>query len=475
MTTSRLNQVVRRLRRAALRADGAGMTDAHLLSCFIEHRDEPAFAAIVRRHGPMVWGVCRRLLHNHQDAEDAFQAALLVLARKAASIVPREGLANWLHGVALRTALRARVITARRRARERQVIEMPQPAASERDLWTDLQPLLDRELNLLPDKYRVAIIVCDLEGKTRKEAARQLGCPEGTVAGRLARARVMLAKRLRRRGLDVSGGALAIVLSHEAALAAVPPAVMCTTITAATLFAAGPAATGSISARVAALTEGVLKSMLLSKLKMAVVVLMALAAVGSGAGGLLHHVPAAPSGSAASQATLAKQDKGNLKETVLALEKRIWEAHATQDVDTFKNLLADDFVGMDLFGKAYDKAGELDYVSKFRVVEHALKDVRVVLLNGSSAIVTYEIRYKVRPTNGQTVETTTRHATSAWAQRDGRWWYVYFEDRLVPATLSDRLRNLNVGFQLFEGRPVTERFCIPVELPGDRSSDQSRP
>jgi len=124
-------------------------------------------------------------------------------------------------------------------------------------------------------------------------------------------------------------------------------------------------------------------------------------------------------------------DEGNLKETVLALEKRIWEAHSKQDVDAFKNLLADDFVCMDMFGRPSDKADYLDYVARFRVIEHTMKNLTVVLLNPTSAIVSYEIHYKVRPTNGQEVESTTRRVTSAWAQRKGRWWYVYFEDKLV--------------------------------------------
>src|SRR5262249_55553423 len=159
-------------------------------------RDEATLATLVRRHGPMVWGVCRRVLHNYHDAEDAFQATFLVLVRKAASIASPGLLANWLYGVAHQTALKARATAAKRRARERQVTEMPEPALSERPLWDDLQPLLEKELSRLPDKYRVAIVLCDLEGKTRKEASRQLGVPEGTLAARLARGRGMLAKRL---------------------------------------------------------------------------------------------------------------------------------------------------------------------------------------------------------------------------------------------------------------------------------------
>jgi RNA polymerase sigma factor (sigma-70 family) len=130
-----------------------------------------------------VWGVCRRVLRNHHDAEDAFQATFLVLVRKVASIASPELLANWLYGVARQTALKARATTSTRRSRERQVTDMPELAMTEQDLWDDLQPVLDQELGSLSEKYRVAIILCDLEGKTRKEAARQLGVPSRPTAG----------------------------------------------------------------------------------------------------------------------------------------------------------------------------------------------------------------------------------------------------------------------------------------------------
>src|SRR6266568_6477238 len=170
MATSQMSGVIQHLRRAALLRDGAELTDGQLLEDYISRRDEAALAALVRRHAPMVWGVCRRVLPNYHDAEDAFQATFLVLVRKAASIASRELLANWLYGVAHQTALKARATTAKRGARERQVTEMPEPAVGEQDLWHDLQPLLDQELSRMPDKYRVAIVLCDLEGKTRREA-----------------------------------------------------------------------------------------------------------------------------------------------------------------------------------------------------------------------------------------------------------------------------------------------------------------
>jgi RNA polymerase sigma factor (sigma-70 family) len=270
-----MSEVLQRLRRAALRREGAEVTDGQLLERFLSRREEAALEVLVQRHALMVWGVCRRILASPQDAEDAFQATFLVLVRKAASVVPREMVANWLYGVACQTARKARAMTARRRVREKQVAEVPEPAAEPQDLWNDLQPLLDEELSRLPDKYRSVIVLCDLEGKTRKEVARQVGLPEGTVASRLARARALLARRLTRRGLAVSGGALAAVLPRGAARASVPAAAVSSTIKAARLLAAGRAATaGAISLTVAALTEGGLKTMRLPKLKIATAVLL---------------------------------------------------------------------------------------------------------------------------------------------------------------------------------------------------------
>jgi RNA polymerase sigma factor (sigma-70 family) len=283
MATGQLNGVFQHLRGAMLLGGGAGLTDRQLLEDYNSRRDGAALAALVQRHGPMVWGVCRRVLSNYHDAEDAFQATFLVLVRKTASIASPELLANWLYGVAHRTAMKARATVAKRRVRERQVTEMPEPAVVEQDLWNDLQPLLDQELSRLTDIYRVVIVLCDLDGKTRKEAARHLGLPEGTVGSRLARARVMLAKRLAQRGVVLSGGALAALLAQNVASAGVPHSVVSSTISAASFFAAGQAtATGLVSVKVAALAEGVLKAMMMSKLKAVVAVVLVLGFIVTG-------------------------------------------------------------------------------------------------------------------------------------------------------------------------------------------------
>jgi RNA polymerase sigma factor (sigma-70 family) len=287
METNQLSRVIQTIREATLHHDEASLSDGQLLERYLRSREERAFAALVQRHGTMVWGVCRRVLRSHHDAEDAFQATFLVLVRKAASIVSKELVANWLYGVAHQTALKARATVARRGIREQQLMAMPDPPLEPQEIWHDLQTLLDQELSRLPDKYRAVVVLCDLEGKTRKEAARQLHVPEGTVASRLAAARGMLAKRLSRQGLPVWGTALAAVLAQQTASASVPVPVASATIKAAISFAAGPAAaSGVVSAKAVALAEGVLRTMLLTKLALTTAVLAMVVALGAGAAAL---------------------------------------------------------------------------------------------------------------------------------------------------------------------------------------------
>ena len=162
MPTIPMNQVIHHLRRAVLARDVDRMTDGQLLECFIADESEAAFAALVRRHGPMVLGVCRRMLAHH-DAEDAFQATFLVLVRKATSIKPRAQVSNWLYGVAYHTTLKARTVAMKRRGKEQQLIDTPAPEAKE-CRWRDLQTLLDEEMTCLPEKFRVPLVLCDLEG-----------------------------------------------------------------------------------------------------------------------------------------------------------------------------------------------------------------------------------------------------------------------------------------------------------------------
>jgi RNA polymerase sigma factor (sigma-70 family) len=272
-----LDPVVQRLHRAVAAREAASMTDGQLLDCYLQTRDEGAFEALVRRHGPMVLGVCRRVLRDPNEADDAFQATFLVLVRKAASVTPRDRVANFLYGVAHQTAVRARSAAARRRRRERPAGELPETPARRADPPDDLREFLDRELSALPVKYRAAVVCCDLKGQTHQEAARRLGCPEGTLASRLCRGRRMLAARLTRRGVTASAGALAEILSGEAS-AGLPASLLRSTLQA--------ARAGEVSFEVAALTKGVLRAMSLTKARMVAAVLFTAGVVALG-GGLL--------------------------------------------------------------------------------------------------------------------------------------------------------------------------------------------
>ena len=213
---------------AAARSPGAAAeTDRQLLGWFTRRQDGASFAALVRRHGPMVQGVCRRVLDNAHDAEDAFQATFLVLARKAASIGRRESVSGWLYTVAYRTARRAKAQAGKRARREKPLHEPPidegggDPA--DRMAWQELRRVLDAELSQIPEKYRTAFILCHLEGKTCNEAAEHLGCPRGTVHSRVGRARERLRTRLAQRGWTPSFSPPTQLLEeHVSGLAARP-------------------------------------------------------------------------------------------------------------------------------------------------------------------------------------------------------------------------------------------------------------
>jgi RNA polymerase sigma factor (sigma-70 family) len=280
-----LRSVVQYLRRFTGAADAAALSDGELLERFVEQHEEAAFEALLNRHGPLVLGVCRRVLHDAHEADDAFQATFLVLVRKAGSIGKRDSVGSWLYGVAYRTALKARTEAARRREHERKAVDMATAGPIGDMAWHELRPVLDEELNRLPEKYRAPVVLCYLEGRTNEEAARELGWTKGTVSGRLARARDLLRQRLTRRGLALSAGLFVTALAQQVALAAVPAPLAGSTLQAASLVAAGEwAAAGALSAPVAALTEGVLQAMLLTKLKTAAAVVLALCVVGTGAG-----------------------------------------------------------------------------------------------------------------------------------------------------------------------------------------------
>jgi RNA polymerase sigma factor (sigma-70 family) len=287
-----LSDVLRYLRKAHDRRGPGDTTDAQLLQRFVAQRDEAAFEALVRAHGPMVFSVCRRVLHDGHDAEDAFQATFLVLVRKAGAIADPALLGNWLYGVAHRTAVNLRRQLARRRTSGQPPPDLPAADPEPDVVWRDLRPLLDEEVCRLPGKYRAPVVLCYLQGKTYEEAGRHLGCPKGTVATRLARARELLHNRLSRRGLAPSAALAALGAGH-AAQAVVPAALERSAVRIGIRAATGRAtAADGISAQVASLTESVVRAMFLTRVKTAVALLLTLGTLGAGAGVLAYQARA---------------------------------------------------------------------------------------------------------------------------------------------------------------------------------------
>ena len=281
MAQGEISPVQRFLRRVRATGPASVEGDGQCLDCFLATGDQAAFAALVQRHGPMVLSVCRRVLPNLPDAEDAFQATFLVLARKAASIRKRGSLSSWLYGVAYRIARKAQEADMRRRAREKQVPHIPQQSTLSDAAWRELRTILDQELDRLPEKYRAPLVLCYLEGKTNEEAARQLGWTKGTVSGRLACARERLRQRLTRRGLALSAGMLVGLFGAGTAPAAVPGTLQAATVEAAASFAAGSA---SLSGPAAALAQGVIQAMFIAKCKIISCVLVAIVLIAGGSG-----------------------------------------------------------------------------------------------------------------------------------------------------------------------------------------------
>ncbi len=271
----------------------ASQSDAELLGHFLAQSGaeaEIAFAAVVARHGPMVLRVCRRIVSDPLDAEDAFQVTFLVLARKARAIARRDSLANWLYGVAVRTAREVRATAARRRQREGQMKERLRAKVPIGRPDDDLQSILDEELSKLPEPFRAAVVLCDLEDKTHKEAARILGVPVGTVSSRLVRARSLLRVRLTRRGLDPS----AADPPRDQTTMTVPPPLLMATSRAAAQVAFHGSLTGVVPAYLANITQGVLKTMLIAKLTskgmiLSATLLLSLGAVAAGGVALVVH------------------------------------------------------------------------------------------------------------------------------------------------------------------------------------------
>jgi RNA polymerase sigma factor (sigma-70 family) len=308
---------------AAKQASGA-LSDQQLLETFLTQRSEMAFAALVQRHGPMVMSVCRRLLRNHHDAEDAFQAVFLVFVDKAARLRKQESVSSFLHGIAYHVAAKLKRTSVRRAARERTQARPPFDDPCDDLTWRELRSVLDEELTKLPEQHRAALVLCYLEGKTQDEAARLLGWSKSTFRRRLECGRQRLGSQLARRGITLSAALTAPLLIDGAATASVPPLLAATTVRAGLASALGNTVSGIVSDQVVALAESGVGSLLAKKASIALVLLVSLTL---GVGGLLAHraansptfaeAPAAPPAQSSPARSASKEAGIEIKGRVL--------------------------------------------------------------------------------------------------------------------------------------------------------------
>jgi RNA polymerase sigma factor (sigma-70 family) len=297
--------VLRFIRNIAAAESLSNLPDRELLQQFLSQRDEAAFRTLLGRYGPSILGLCRRLLHNEHDAEDVFQATFLILSRKAGSLRQQDALPSWLYGVAYRLSRKANATAARRRVLTRQAVHSSPSGPLDELTVREAQAILDEELARLPAKYQAPLVLCCLQGLARDEAAKQLGWSVDLVKSRLCRARELLRGRLTARGISLPAALIATLLGGLAATAAVPLALTNSTVNAAITIAAGTTATGIVSAKVVALSEGVLKAMALTKIACATVVLSVTGILTVGIGTFAHHYGVA-SQAEASQAPATK-------------------------------------------------------------------------------------------------------------------------------------------------------------------------
>jgi RNA polymerase sigma factor (sigma-70 family) len=405
----------------------SGLSDRQLLDRFVAHRDavaELAFTVLVERHGPMVLGVCRRILADSHDAEDAFQATFLVLVRQASSIRVDGSLGRWLFGVANRVATRARATARRRLARERLGVDRfdagsPDTASKAAEAG-DIQSILAEELAKLPPRYQAPIVLCDLEGSSHEAAAQLLGCPVGTVKSRLSRARARLRSGLIRRGLGQPNPSYSVPLLPVA----VPRRLVEATSQSARAVVLGRLSTTPIiSAAVATLTEGVLRSMFFTKLRLVAAALL----VTVGATVVLVSHATAQKPNAPSRNIEKRAGAAPVADDAVDLEmlERAWvDAVNRRDEAVVSRIIADDFVGVDSRGGRITKPSYLlDVRNGALGAEPCEQEELKVRLFGDSAVVTSRIKLEVPPSwNG---------LMNVYVKRQGRWRCVASQATLV--------------------------------------------
>jgi RNA polymerase sigma factor (sigma-70 family) len=407
-------------------------TDKELLRRFVAWNDESAFRVIAERHGPMVLSVCRRALKCPHDAEDAFQATFLVLSNRAASIRDSASLGGWLHGVAARIALKIRRGRARQFRRE-QAVARPATGTAEHLTWAEFKSALDEELLRLPEQLRTVLVHCYLEGRTRDEAADHLGLTRSAVHGRLERARRLLAERLRKRGLALSTAVLPVALC--------PPELLATVRASALVRDSG-----SVAPRVQSLANEVLKGTIMTKTKWATAALICMTTLAVGVGyttaqprtgdgkdTVNPHVPVVTK----SGRPKGSDDSDNLKNTLLALDKHMWEAGAMGDWKERQKFFADDMVSISVVGK-YGKADAALADQRTRTTDWTVRDAEIVRVSPDVAMLSYVYDCKVLSPDGKVLETRKDYrVVYTWAYRNGGWVIVFGHDdhgRLAKGT-----------------------------------------
>jgi RNA polymerase sigma factor (sigma-70 family) len=399
------------------------VADEQLLERFVAaHREvgEMAFEVLVDRHGPMVLRICRAILRDQHDAEDACQATFLVLARRAGSIRSGTSLASWLHGVARRVASRARSAASRRRQHERDAAELTEPCVADPQ-WDDLAQVLYEEIDRLPEHYRAPIVLCDMEGLTEGQAARRLGRPVGTIRSQLTRGRQRLRSRLTRRGLAPASMIVVAERTCGSATAGVPSALVRSTVQSATQFALPKATTaGMVSAKAAALAEAFLRSLLMARIlnaAFAAFVTLAIATVGAFA--------LAPEGGKPLSQSDARQELIDLA--------RAWaKAMVQSDLPTVDRLMAYEMFGTDPVGGLWDKANYLERVktNAFHFESCEFKESKVQVY-GDAAVVAGVFLTNI---NSKRSPYREERSTSTWIRRHGSWQCVAWHSLFVPAS-----------------------------------------
>ena len=380
--TSRQSAGSREMRRLLGAGTAAATPDHELIERFVARTDEvaeAAFAALVARHGPMVLKVCRAVLRNREDAQDAFQATFLVLACKAARMSDRELLANWLYGVALRTALKARSRASRRQHHERRAAVAWPQSVERNDESSALHRALHEEIRALPEKYRAAVVLCYLKGVSREAAADELQCAVSTVGVRLMRARERLKARLARRRLIVPAGLLGFGSAAKPLTAAVPTALAEQTVRAATRLAvSGTETVGVTSASTIGLMKEVRRSMMLNTLKTMAGCVLASCVLFAGV------VAVSRAGGGDQDRNIARDEQ-----QVLELEHAWADALVRCDASALDRIVAYEMVGTDPGGRVWDKSSYLETVKRgdFQIRTIELTDLKVRVF-GDAAVAT---------------------------------------------------------------------------------------